>query len=429
MADGLLLAPARIPATPARTIDVGAVMRRLDQVEPIVHAFVVEPCRIERVHMEASDLTALLPRIDRVPSLFGVPTGIKDIIRVDGLPTTAGSRLPSSLFSGPEASIVTRLRMAGALLVGKTVTAEFAVFQPGPTRNPHDPDRTPGGSSSGSAAAVAAGECALALGTQTIGSVTRPAAYCGVVGMKPTQGRMPGDGVVPCSPTLDQLGFFTQDVASASIAAGVLVDGWRGVEPASTRPVLAVPEGPYLQRATDEGLAAFRASVQRLRDGGYEVREVPVLAEIDRIDQLHRALMFGEMAEVHRDWFQSYEPLYASRTAELIRFGQSVPGDTIERAREERIALREQLVATMDAEGIDAWISPSATGRAPMGIATTGDPVMNLPWTNAGLPVITVPAGEVRGLPVGMQIVARPLADEALLGWAAEIAELIAASG
>jgi Asp-tRNA(Asn)/Glu-tRNA(Gln) amidotransferase A subunit family amidase len=403
-------------------VDIDRIVRRLNDVEPVIHAFVDEVDRATRLRGEAERLNDWPATGEARTRLLGVPVGVKDIIRVDGLPTTAGSRLPPALFDGPEASIVTRLRVAGALIVGKTVTAEFAVFHPGPTRNPHNPQHTPGGSSSGSAAAVAAGECVLALGTQTIGSVIRPAAYCGIVGVKPTGGRMPGDGIVPCSPSLDQSGYFTQDVAGALLAASVLIDGWnRQAAETDRRPVLGVPDGPYLRQATPEGLEAFEQQQRQLREGGFEVRHVPLLADISEIDRLHRALMFGEMAEEHHDWFQQYASLYAPRTAELVRFGQTVDVATMERARAARTRLRDDLASIMDQEGIDLWISPPAPGTAPVGITATGDPVMNLPWTNAALPVLTLPSGTVDGLPVGLQVAGRFGSDEALLVWAAAI--------
>ena len=168
--------------------------------------------------------------------------GVKDIIRVDGFPTRAGSRLPPHLFAGPQAACVTALRRAGALVLGKTVTTEFAGFEPGPTANPHRPGHTPGGSSSGSAAAVAAGYCPLALGTQTIGSVIRPAAFCGIVGFKPSLGRIATAGLVDFSPAVDTVGIFTQDLAGMGSVAAVLCGEWRRRTEAD-KPVLGVPLG------------------------------------------------------------------------------------------------------------------------------------------------------------------------------------------
>src|SRR5262249_2824459 len=161
------------------------------------------------------------------PSLYGVLIGVKDIFRATGFPTRAGSRLPPELLAGDEASCVTLLKSRGALILGKTVTAEFAYIDPGPTRNPYNLDHTPGGSSSGSAAAVAAGYCSLALGTQTIGSVIRPASYCGIVGFKPSYDRIPTDGVIHVSKALDHVGLLMQDVPGMALAASILCREWR----------------------------------------------------------------------------------------------------------------------------------------------------------------------------------------------------------
>src|SRR5690606_4480690 len=189
------------------------VLKRLDDIDPQIQAFLPEEGRRERLLREAEALQARYPQPAERPPLYGVPVGVKDIFRVDGLPTRAGSNLPPELFDGPEAWCVSALKGNGALVLGKTVTTEFAYFEPGPTRNPHHPAHTPGGSSSGSAAAVAAGMCPLGIGSQTIGSVIRPAAFCGIIGYKPSYGRIDPEGVIHCAPSLDHVGLFAQDVA------------------------------------------------------------------------------------------------------------------------------------------------------------------------------------------------------------------------
>ncbi|HEX5542223.1 MAG TPA: amidase, partial [Micromonospora sp.] len=182
------------------SVEVARLCDRIDEVDPELQAFVPEPDRRGRLAEEARSVAARWTRPETRPALYGVPVGVKDVVRVDGLPIRAGSAFPPEVLGGAQASVVERLRAAGALVAGKTVTAEFAASAPGPTRNPHDPAYTPGGSSSGSAAAVAAGMVPLAIGTQTIGSMIRPAAFCGVVGFKPTHGRIPADGVIAHSP-------------------------------------------------------------------------------------------------------------------------------------------------------------------------------------------------------------------------------------
>ncbi|MEF8851533.1 MAG: amidase [Haloarculaceae archaeon] len=404
---------------------VEALEARAATVEPEVRAFVDEDGRWERVR----DTAASLAERSRTPAerapLYGVPVGVKDVFHVDGFETRAGSDLPPDVLGGEEAAAVTRLRAAGAFVLGKTVTAEFAYFEPGPTRNPHDTDHTPGGSSSGSAAAVAAGLCPLALGTQTIGSVARPAAFCGIVGVKPTYGRVPAEGVVPVSPAVDTVGWFTQDVEGARLAAAVLCDDWRTLPEPRERPTLGVPEGPYLAQADDVGREAFAAQVDRLADAGYDVERVDALEDVAAVNERHERLMAAEMASSHEAWYREYADRYAAATRELVERGREVTGAEVARGRQGRRDLRERLETRMDDAGVDLWVAPAAPGPAPAGIGDTGDPVMNLPWTHAGLPVASVPAGEHEGLPLGLQCVARAGADEDLLAWVEGVAGVV----
>ena len=405
------------------------VCDRVEATEPELQALLPEPDRRGRLLREAAALAERHPDPAARPPLYGVPLGVKDIFNAEGFETRAGSQLPPELFAGAEAASVTLLRAAGALVLGKTVTTEFAAMEPGPTRNPHDLGRTPGGSSSGSAAAVAAGYCPLALGSQTIGSVIRPAAFCGVVGYKPTYGRIPIAGVLPYSPSVDHVGLFTQDVAGMALAAALLCEGWQAAEARGTgaaRPVLGVPEGPYLAQASPEGLAAFEDQLARLAHAGYSVRRVPAFGDIEAINRRHRRLTASEMATVHASWFAEHEALYRPRTAAIIREGREVGAEEQEAARDGRAALRAELEGLMDREGLDAWVCPPAPGVAPVGLDSTGDPAMNLPWTHAGLPVVALPAGrDVNDLPLGLQVIARGGQDERLLAWAGTLAEAL----
>ncbi len=397
---------------------------RIEQIEPRLQALVAEDNRRARIAHAAGALQARFPEPARHPPLYGVPIGIKDIFRVDGFATRAGSCLPTQLFEGVEAASVGLLKDAGALILGKTVTAEFAFFAPGPTRNPRNLDHTPGGSSSGSAAAVAAGYCPLALGTQTIGSVIRPAAYCGVVGFKPTYGRVPTVGLIFCAPSLDHVGLFTQDVPSMALAASLICADWRPVEQGAP-PVLGVPDGPYLQQASPEALDAFEAQLTRIQDAGLVVKRIPILDDIAAVDHRHRRLMFGEMAQTHAAWFEDYVEQYHPATATAIREGQQISPEEMSAARDGQAALRDQLEGVMSKTGIDLWVSPAATGPAPRGLEATGNPVMNLPWTHAGMPSVTIPAGMVGGLPVGLQCVGAWMDDERVLEWAPPLASAL----
>ncbi len=401
---------------------VDEVEERFNVREPEVLAFLPEDERFERLRREAGALLERYPEPGTRPPLFGVLAGVKDIFRVDGFLTRAGSKLPPHLFQGREAESVTALKNAGALVLGKTVTTEFAYFAPGPTRNPRKPEHTPGGSSSGSAAAVSAGFCSLALGTQTIGSITRPAAFCGVVGYKPSYDRISRAGVIPLSPSLDHVGAFTPDVDGARRAARVLCRDWVLVNGNSRLPVLGIPEGPYLASATDEGLAHFRAVCERLAASGYEVRPVKAMPDFRDIRVRHNLIVAAEAARVHAEWFARFGDVYHAKTEDLIRRGQSVSDAELSQALAGREKLRRELIRLMDEHSIDLWISPAAPGPAPKGLESTGDPVMNLPWTHSGLPTVCLPAGTSEdGLPMGLQITGRWYADETLLAWAGDV--------
>lgn len=398
--------------------DFEGLEERFAQIEPWLHAFVPEDGRFERLRRERQALEERWPAPATRPPLFGVPVGVKDIFHVDGFVTRAGSALPPELFAGPEAESVTRLRNAGALILGKTVTTEFATFAPGPAINPHNPKHTPGGSSSGSAAAVAAGLAPLTLGTQTIGSISRPASFCGVVGFKPSYERVSRRGVLPVSEAVDHVGCFTSNVDGARLAASVLVPGWREVS-SLPKPVCGIPEGPYLERASSEGLALFRQICGRLGAAGYELRPVPAFADFAEIECRHRQLFDGEMARFHAPWFAAHEALYREKTRETLRRGFALSDRALEEARAGRGKLCTELEVLMNSHSLDLWLTPAATGPAPEGLEATGDPILNLPWTHAGLPTVALPAAQAaNGLPMGLQLAARFGADEELLAWA-----------
>lgn len=404
---------------------IDAVCDRIDLVDPVIEALLAEPDRRGRLHREATALAAAYPDPAGRPPLYGALLAVKDIFHVDGFVTRAGTAVPAELFAGPEAACVTRLRQAGALVLGKAITTEFAYFEPGPTRNPHALSHTPGGSSSGSAAAVAAGLAPLALGTQTIGSVIRPAAFCGVVGFKPSLGRIDPNGLVFFSRTLDQVGLFTQDVAGMALAAAAVCREWRDLPAPARQPVLGVPVGPYLEQAEPAALRAFWQQMGQLAAAGVVAREVPALAGIEALNSLHRRLVFAEFAQEHADIYARHAVLYRPRTAEIVEIGKSISTDELAALRRNITALRREIEGQMDDAGIDLWACPSARGPAPEGLHATGDPNMNLPWTHAGLPSITLPAGWAEnGLPLGLQLVGRFGGDEAVLAWAREMATL-----
>ena len=387
-----------------------------EEREPYVKAFIHEPqIDFQRMAGEIHRLRIKYPNPESRPPLYAIPVGIKDIFHVDGFPTCAGSKLPPEVISGPEAVVVKKLKAAGAVIMGKTVTVEFANFTPGPTRNPHHLDHTPGGSSSGSAAAVAAGLCPLTLGSQTVGSVIRPAAYCGVVGFKPSYGRIPTNGAIPLAPSLDHVGIFTSDLAGVILAAGVLVKNWK---PWSERKplIIGIPHDAYLKRADEDTLSRFQHFCKKLEHAGIGLKRTDALDNLEEIIKKNDIICDAEFAQVHAQWYEAHAELYSDGNKEAIFRGKAITSDSLVESRRCRETTRAKLMRLMKQENLSAFMAPSATGPAPKGLSSTGDWVMNLPWTHVGLPVVTIPADiSETGLPLGIQFIGGWMEDEQLL--------------
>lgn len=403
---------------------------RIEVEDSKIHALVPRTFDRARILNHASKLLEQHPDPKTRPPLFGVPVGVKDIFRVAGFPTRAGSKLPAELFEGEEATCVSRLKGAGVIIMGKTETTEFAWMEPAPTRNPRNLEHTPGGSSSGSAAGVAAGFFLFALGTQTAGSIIRPAAYCGIVGFKPSFGRIPTSGVIPFSPSADHVGFFCEGPSGVGIFASILAEDWQSPleKHRERRPALGVPEGPYLTQAAENAREHFERGLTKLIGAGYAIKRIDCLSDIETVNHCHRRMITAEMARVHSARFASYRNLYRKRTVETIEQGLTIADDELERLRSGRLAFREDLEQLMRSERIACWICPSTTDHAPPGLESTGSPTMNIPWTYAGLPTISLPAGLDRaGLPLGIQVVGRHRKDEDLVVAAEEMFPIISA--
>jgi Asp-tRNA(Asn)/Glu-tRNA(Gln) amidotransferase A subunit family amidase len=244
------------------------------------------------------------------------------------------------------------------------------------------------------------------------------------VGFKPTLNRIPTAGLVYFSRTVDHVGFFTQDVPGAVLAASVLCQAWRPQSPAKTLPTLGIPVGPYLEQTEPDALKAFDKQMRRLEAIGCTIKRTPVMADIEELNHLHRQMIFAEFAQEQAAIYAQHAALYRPRTVEAIEIGKKVSAEALLAARANCNRLRADLQARMSEAGIDLWVCPSACGPAPRGIHATGDPNMNLPWTHAGMPVITLPSGRAEnGLPLGLQLIAPFGADELLLSWAQMLAE------
>ncbi len=400
---------------------VTELCNRIEQRDGEIRSFLTECNRRERVVDAAEQRKNEFQEVDERPPLYGVPVGVKDVIHVDGFPTKAGSALPPEVLEGPEAEVVSSLRDAGAIILGKNATTEFAGGAPALTRNPNNLDHTPGGSSSGPAAAVAAGLTPLALGTQSGASVIRPAAFCGIVGFKPTRGRMPTTGTIPRTPTTDHVALMTADIAGMERAASVTCSEWNPSP--VTKPTLGIPAGEYLEQTTQRARSSFEIQVEQLEDAGYEIRRIDLFDDFQEVEAAYWDLSSAEFANVQRGWYDDYHMFYRKKVADRIEQGRDVSPERLTEVQEFTKALRELIEATMDERSVDLWISPAALGPAPEGITDTGSGSMNFPWTMAGLPVATVPVDRIDGLPIGLQCISGGEMDEQLLRWADDLAD------
>jgi len=357
-----------------------------------------------------------------------VPIGAKDVYDTAGVPTEHGSALFRGRVPDRSAEVVRALDDAGAIVVGKTITAELAFLHPGPTRNPYDLERTPGGSSMGSAAAVAAGVIPGSLGTQTNGSTIRPGAFCGVVGFKPTGGRLSTAGVLDFSKTLDQVGTFAGDVASvalltAATAGDALVEWWTGRSQRAPR-IAAVRTSDWA--AADEAMRLrFQADVDELASEGGPIEWPAPPAGLDDAPALIRVVMAYESARTLGPLARSRPEDVSQQAREFFEWGATITADEYESATRERL----RLIAAFNewAAPYDAILSPPVTGEAPAR-ATTGDPRFCSRWTFVGAPAIVIPTGlGPSGLPLGLQLVGARGSDRRLLGAAAWAASLLPA--
>jgi Asp-tRNA(Asn)/Glu-tRNA(Gln) amidotransferase A subunit family amidase len=403
---------------------INSLCDRIDKVEPEIHSLLPEENRRNRLLNEVKLLLQKYPDKNNRPPFFGIPIGVKDIFITDGFETHCGSNLPAKLFEGTEASCVTKLKEQGALILGKTVTTEFAYFEPGPTKNPCNTKHTPGGSSSGSAAAVAAGITTFAFGTQTIGSVIRPAAYCGVIGFKPSYGRIATDGVIPFSQSADHIGFFTHDIDGCILAASILCKNWKtnADNQVNHKFIVGIPEGKYLEQASGEIISEFEKQLKILENKGIIIKRIKLFDDIKEINRLQRLMVAAEMAEVHKEWFANYEPLYKPNTKQIIEEGKKINQEELSKAKDGRFLLRKEIEILAVNNNLDCWFSPSTLTFPPQGLESTGSPLMNLPWTYAGLPTINIPAGKnTDNLPFGLQFTGFYYQDETLLAQVKEI--------
>lgn len=415
---------------------VVACLARIREVDGAVQAWAhLDP---EHALAQARALDRMRQAGEALGPLHGVPVGIKDIIDTADLPTECGSRIHAGRTPAHDATVVAMLRAAGAVVMGKTVTTEFALYSPGKTRNPHDASRTPGGSSSGSAAAVAAGMVPIAIGTQTNGSIIRPAAFCGVYGFKPTHGLVSRGGILRLSRTLDHVGVFARTLDDIGLACEQLVGGdpadpdtrararipFREIAAAEPPlpPLLAWVEPPGWERAQPQMHEAFDELVGALGD---RVVAIPLGESAGRALAIHRTILDAELAFNLAAEYERGADAMSGSLREQIERGRRVT------AFEHQIAV-SRIAAINDGfdeifERCDAIVTAAAPGVAPAGLESTGDPSYCTLWSLAGMPALSMPLMKSEaGLPIGVQLVGRRHADARLLRTARWLAARLA---
>ena len=360
--------------------------------------------------------------------LHGVPVAVKDIFDTADMPTEHGSAIYAGRTPSRDASVLTMLRAAGAVIMGKTVTTEFAYFSPGKTRNPHNPEHTPGGSSSGSAAAVGASMVPLSIGSQTNGSTIRPAAYCGVIGFKPTQGLISRHGAFALSRTLDHVGLFANSVDDIALLAEQMIsydENDPDTKPRARMPFIQVATAepplapmfafiktPMWERADEETQDGFAEIIEHL---GSQVEEVELFPSAADAWQCHQTIMGAEMAHnLEREWTSGRDLLSAQLRAQIER-GREVRAPDYLHALSRITPVHESFVELFE-QRYDAILTPAAPGAAPKGLASTGDPSFCTLWTLCGMPAISLPLLQsTNGLPIGVQLVGPRHGDARLL--------------
>ena len=397
-----------------------------------------EDAALDAARSAQSEMESTSPR----GPLHGVPIAVKDIFNTKGVRTASGSPIYDDFVPNFDSTAVARLKAAGAIMMGKAVTTEFASFDPSPTRNPWNARHTPGGSSSGSAAGVAVCLFPAALGSQTSGSVLRPASYNGVVGVKPTFGRISRYGVTPVAWSLDTVGYFTRTVEDA----GIMLDALAGrdeLDPSSSREPVSpyaeaaakIPDAPrigvvrsfFFDYADDETVAHTEEVLERLSRASAVVEDASPSIDFEVLLAAHRTAMNVESAVTRGKDFAERPDDFSPNVRSSVEWGMLAPATAYIQAQRHRAAFRHEVAAL--ASEFDALLTPSTPTPAPRDLTTTGDASFQAPWTTAGLPAISIPSGlSASGLPFGIQLVAAPFAEARLLSAASWCEDVLGVS-
>ena len=403
-----------------------SLLERMDAVEPQLDAWV----RVDRetVLADAKQRQEELDAGAKLGPLHGVPIGIKDIYHIAGVPTTAGSKVYADYVPDETAVTINLLEAAGAIMLGKTVTTEFACLDPSHTKNPWNPAHTPGGSSSGSAVSVAARMCPVAMGSQTVGSVLRPASYNGVVGLKPTYGRVSRRGVVPVSWSLDTVGWMGRTVEDMALLLQVMA-GPDEQDPAASRlpaddylsglesagpPRIGLITSFFMEEADEETQRRTRSVLENLSAAGASVVELTLPESFKTSIQDQLLIMGVEAAAFHKPMYEKQAQDYRPKLREMLRQGLETGAAAYSKALERRLQFTAEM--KLLAEQADVLLTPSTPTAALADLTNTGDTRFQGPWTSCGLPSITLPIGLAEsGLPVGIQLIAPPFEEARLL--------------
>ncbi len=418
---------SRIAAGEISPVDLAqSLLDRIDSLEPGLKTWVY--LDREAVLTEArKKADEVKPGADLGP-LHGVPIGLKDIYYTAGIPTTACSRLYADFIPEYDATTVTLMKNAGAIMLGKTVTTEFACLDPSPTLNPWNPKHTPGGSSSGSAVAVAVKMCAAAMGSQTIGSVLRPASYNGIVGFKPTLGRVSRYGIIPVSWSLDTAGWMTRSVEDAALLLNVMAgpdaqdpvasilepeDYLKATDSPAT-PRIGLLKGYFHENSNAETRSHTEGIAEKLSRAGANVEEIELSSSIETAMDDQRLIMAVEGGAFHQDMFQTRSEEYQPLLREMLRWGLETSGADYSRALERRL----RFIADMNdaAAKADVLLTASTPTPALADLTNTGNSMYQGPWTSCGLPAISIPSGLASsGLPFGIQLASAHFQEARLL--------------
>lgn len=401
---------------------VETLLKRIDRLEPRIRAWVTVDR--ENAITEAQRCEAEAKQKKFRGPLHGVAIGVKDLFMTRNLRTTAGSRVFANLVPDHDAYAVTRLRQAGAIVLGKTVTTEFATFDPGPTRNPWNTRHTPGGSSSGSAASVAARMVPGAIGTQTVASIGRPAAFCGVVGFMPTARRISRSGAFPASWSLDHVGGFGRSVRDVELLVDSLVDVPIEKVRKTDQVRIGIVREFFDAKLTPEARFVHEQFLTSLKKTSAEIRDLTLPAIFDMSSAVQMTIMRTELGAAHEGLHHENAESYGKKLRALVETGQLV--DAMAYTRALRIRKRFQREMSRLFDSVDVVISPGATGPAPEGLDYTGDPALSGPWTLADFPTITLPVAlSPGGLPLGIQVSAPAMKEGLLLAIAHWLEEVI----